>query len=299
MAFEAHPCLASESHSDYHDRIMEGMNEKPWRGLGAEIDSQLSPHEMLVKADLDYKRPYKSPANHETFRFFKSFAEAGEARIQTVGQLDNGRIIWAMAGLDVEFAVKGEDAVTGCLLFASRDEKRDMVHMGVTAVRQACGSTFQVASEGRSLFKNTFRRVFIPTPPFLSPATPHLDDKMIQKAKENIGLGRKAIAAFASDAERLSNQTVDDAMARRYISEVFQAEQQAEKKTRMAVEALTQAPGQNLPAASMTAWGLLNAVAYTVDHQLGKNQDSRLRLAWFGSHADIKKRAFDLALKLL
>jgi phage/plasmid-like protein (TIGR03299 family) len=278
---------------------MEGMSEKPWRGLGAEIAPDLSPHEMLVKANLDYKRPYKSPANHETFRFFKSFAEAGEAHIKTVGQLDNGRIIWALAGLNALFTVKGGDPVEGCLLFASRDEKRDSVHMLVTAIRGACNNTLQIASEGKSLFKNTFRRVFIPTPPFLSPATTHLDDKMIQKAKENIGLGREAIAAFASDAERLAGQTVDEATSHHYMSEVFQAEQLAEKKTRMAIEAMTQAPGQNLESSAMTAWGLLNAVTYAVDHQLGKNQDSRLRLAWFGSHADIKKRAFDLALKLL
>jgi phage/plasmid-like protein (TIGR03299 family) len=278
---------------------MEGMSKNPWHGLGADIDAQLSPHEMLVKANLDYKRPYISPANHETFRFFKSFAEAGEAHIQTVGQLDKGRIIWALAGLNAKFTVKGVDPVEGCLLFASRDEKRDLVHMRVMVVWEVCGNTLQVTSQGKSLFKNTFRRVFIPTPPFLSPAATQLDDKMIHKAKENIGLGREAIAAFASTAECLAGQTVDDATARRYMVEVFQAEQLAEKKTNMAIEAITKAPGQGREAASMTAWGLLNAVTYTVDHHLGNNQDSRLRLAWFGSHADIKKRAFDLVLKLL
>ena len=278
---------------------MDGNNEKPWLGLGTDIDSQLSPHEMLVKAKLDYKRPYKSPANHETFRFIKAFAEAGDAHIQTVGQLDKGRIIWALARLDEKFTVKGADPVEGCLLFASRDEKRESVDMRVMTIRDVCGNTLQVASEGKSLFKNTFRRVFIPTPPFLSPAATHLDDKMIQKSKENIGLGREAIAAFASDAERLANQTVDEATAHRYMFEVFQSEQLADKKTQMAIEAITKAPGQGLESAAMTAWRLLNAVAYTVDHQLSKNQDSRLRLAWFGSHADIKKRAFDLALKLL
>jgi hypothetical protein len=277
---------------------MEEENQKPWRGQGAEINSNLSPHEMLVKAKLDYKRPYKSPANHETFRYIKAFAEAGDAHIQTVGQLDKGRIIWALAGLNITFTVKA-DPVEGCLLFASRDEKRDTVDMRVMVVRDVCGNTLQVASKGKSLFKNTFRRVFIPTPPFLSPAATHLDDKMIQKAKENIGLGREAIATFASSAERLSNQIVDEATAHRYMTEVFQSEQLSDKKTQMAIEAITKAPGQGLESAAMTAWRLLNAVAYTVDHQLSKNQDSRLRLAWFGSHADIKKRAFDLALKLL
>lgn len=278
---------------------MEGTNQKPWHGLGAEIDSQLSPHEMLVKAKLDYKRPYKSPANHETFRFIKAFVEAGEAHIQTVGQLDKGRIVWALAGLNATFTVKGVDPVAGCLLFSSRDEKRDTVSMQVVTVREACSNTLQIACEAKSLFKNTFRRKFIPTPPFLSPAATHLDDKMIQKAKENIGLGREAIAGFASTAERLAGQTVDDATAHRYMFDVFQAEKLAEEQTRLGIEAMTQASGQNLEVASTTAWGLLNAVTYTVDYQLAKNQDSRLRLAWFGSHAEIKKRAFDLALKLL
>ena len=278
---------------------MEEENQKPWRGLGAEINANLSPHEMLVKAKLDYKRPYKSPANHETFRYIKAFAEAGDAHIQTVGQLDKGRIIWALAGLNITFTVKGTDPMEGCLLFASRDEKRDSVDMRVMVVRDVCGNTLQVASEGKSIFKNTFRRVFIPTPPFLSPAATHLDDKMIQKAKENIGLGREAIVAFASSAERLADQTVDEATAHRYMFEVFQSEQLADNKTKIAIEAITKAPGQGLESAAMTAWGLLNAVAYTVDYQLSKNQDSRLRLAWFGSHAEIKKRAFDLALKLL
>jgi phage/plasmid-like protein (TIGR03299 family) len=278
---------------------MGGMNEKPWHGLGADINANLSPHEMLVKAKLDYKRPYKSPANHETFRFFKAFAEAGGAHIQTVGQLDKGRIVWALAGLNEKFTVKESDPMEGCLLFASRDEKRDSIYMRVMAVREVCGNTLEVASQGKSLFKNTFRRVYIPTPPFLSPAATHLDDKMIQKAKENIGLGREAIAAFASDAGRLADQSVDDATTHSYMSEVFQSDQLADKNIKAAIEAMTQAPGQNLEASSMTAWGLLNAVTYTVDHQLGKNQDSRLRLAWFGSDADIKKRAFDLVMKLL
>ena len=122
---------------------------------------------------------------------------------------------------------------------------------------------------------------------------------MIQKAKENIGLGREAITAFASEAERLAGQAVDEATAHRYMFEVFQGEQLADNKIKLAIEAITKAPGQGLVSTAMTAWGLLNAVAYTVDHQLSKNQDSRLGLAWVGMQADIKKRAFDLALKLL
>jgi len=292
---------------------MTWTNEKPWRGLGAEIDANLTPHEMLIKAKLDYKLPYISPANHETFQFIKSFIEAGDAQIQTVGSLDKGRIIWALARLNEKFTLKGGDSVEGCLLFASRNEKRDWVQMQVTAVREVCSNTLQIPCQAKSTFKNTFRRKFIPTPPFLSSAATNLEEDMIQKAKENFGLGREAIAAFASDAQRLANQSVDDPTAYRYMFDVFQPEaiqdlsvigqkeieELAEKKTRMGIEAIKKAPGQDLEAARMTAWGLLNAVTYTVDHHLGKNQDSRLRLAWFGGNAEFKKRAFQLALKLL
>ena len=75
-------------------------------------------------------------------------------------------------------------------------------------------------------------------------------------------------------------------------------EELAENKTKLAIEAFSKAPGQELQSASMTAWGLLNAVTYIIDHHLGSNQDSRLRQAWFGPNAKIKKRAFSLALEL-
>ena len=68
----------------------------------------------------------------------------------------------------------------------------------------------------------------------------------------------------------------------------------ADKKTKLGIEAITKVPGQNLETCSMTAWGLLNAVTYIVDHRILNNQDSRLRLSWFGPNAKIKQRALEL-----
>ena len=65
-----------------------------------------------------------------------------------------------------------------------------------------------------------------------------------------------------------------------------------------ALDAFGIAPGQNLESAQMTAWGLLTAVTYTADG-IGKTSDSRLRQSWFGPNAKIKKRALELALKLI
>ena len=135
---------------------------------------------------------------------------------------------------------------------------------------------------------------------------------MIRKTKEAVALGREAISAFASDAEWLANKKVDDQVSNRYMFDVFQPDtanelssigskginELAEKKTRLGIEAIKKAPGQNLKSSNMTAWGLLNAATYMIDHCLGNNQDSRLRMAWFGANAKIKKKALELALKL-
>ena len=72
--------------------MIEWTNKKPWQGLGTEIDPNLSPHEMLIKANLDHKLPYLSPANYETFQFIKAFVEAGEAQLWAVGSLAEGRV---------------------------------------------------------------------------------------------------------------------------------------------------------------------------------------------------------------
>ncbi|MCH8313490.1 MAG: DUF932 domain-containing protein [Nitrospinae bacterium] len=297
---------------------MEWMNEKPWNGLGVDVSANLSPRELVYKLKLDFEVSRvpsglpKSFANQEMFQFFRSFMEHGDALLETIGVLDNGRIVWALASLKQEFILKEADRVKGYLLLASRDENRDRIEAHFIAVRSAGSNTLQIISKARISFKNVCRRSFNKKFPFVSMKPNKFEEGMIRKTKEAVGLGREAISAFGSDAERLANKKVDDQIANRYMFNVFQPDmanelssigtkeinELADQKTRIGIEAIKKAPGQNLEPANMTAWGLLNAVIYTIDHRLGSNQDSRLRLAWFGPNAKIKKRAFELALEL-
>ena len=179
-------------------------------------------------------------------------------------------------------------------------------------IRSVGGNTLQINSKANKLFKNICRRPFTKEFPFVSLKSHKFEEDMIKKTKEAVSLGRKAISAFASDAELLANKKVDDQVANQYMFDVFQPDsasdvatigskgidELAEKKTRIGIEAIKKAPGQNLESTNMTAWGLLNAAIYTIDHCLGNNQDSRLRLAWFGPNAKIKESALELALKI-
>ena len=292
---------------------MNGSNKKPWDGIGVEVNGNLSSREMLYKAKLDWEvskipsqRP-KSHSNQETFRFYKAYFDSGNAEIDTVGSLDGARIIWALARLNQKITLPGDDELKGYILLASRHEDREKIEIQFLTVRSACSSMLKISSKARPTVKNSFRRVFKSTLPFLSESAQRFDEEMTQKANTTIEMGRTAILNFAKTAQNLVDKNVNEKIAEKYMIEVFkpdllknegkEAEEQANKNAKSALDAFGSAPGQNLESTQMTAWGLLTAVTYTADH-LGKTADSRLRQSWFGPNAKIKKRALELALKL-
>ena len=292
---------------------MNGSNKKPWDGIGVEVNGNLSSREMLYKAKLDWEvskipsqRP-KSHSNQETFRFYKAYFDSGNAEIDTVGSLDGARIIWALARLNEKITLPGDDELKGYILLASRHEDREKIEIQFLTVRSACNSMLKISSKARPTVKNSFRRVFKSTLPFLSESAQRFDEEMTQKANTTIEMGRTAISNFAKTAQNLVDKNVNEKIAEKYMTEVFkpdplknegkEAEEQAKKNTKSALDAFGSAPGQNLKSTQMTAWGLLTAVTYTAD-RLGKTPDSRLRQSWFGPNAKIKKRALELALKL-
>ena len=292
---------------------MSGSNKKPWDGIGVEVNGTLSSREMLYKAKLDWEvskipsqRP-KSHSNQETFRFYKAYFDSGNAEIDTVGSLDGARIIWALARLNEKITLPGDDELQGYILLASRHEDREKIEIQFLTVRSACNSMLKISSKARPTVKNSFRRVFKSTLPFLSESAQRFDEEMTEKANTTIEMGRTAISNFAKTAENLVDKNVNEKIAEKYMTEVFKpdplknegksAEEQAKKNAKSALDAFGSAPGQNLKSTQMTAWGLLTAVTYTAD-RLGKTPDSRLRQSWFGPNAKIKKRALELALKL-
>ena len=291
---------------------MNWENEKLWAGIGVEVNASLSSREMLYKAKLDWEvskipsqRP-KSHANQETLRFYKAYFDCGNAEIETVGSLDGARIIWSLARLNEDFVLPEKDELKGYILLASRHENREKIEVHFLTLRSASNSMLKISSKARPTVKNSFRRSFKSTLPFLSESSLQFDEDMIQRTKKTIEMGRAAISAHAKEAQLLTEKKVTDQIAETYMNEVFkqdsedseEAKKKAKANAQSALDAFGNAPGQNLVSAQMTAWGLVTAVTYTAD-RLGKTPDSRLRQTWFGPNAKIKKRALELALKLL
>ena len=297
---------------------MENCIKKPWQGIGVDVDGNLSSREMLYKAKLDWEvskipsqRP-KSYGNQETLRFFKGFFEAVNAEIESVGSLDGARILWSLARLKGNFTLNNDDLVKNYILLASRDEGREKIEVKFLAVRENGHNMLPVISKAKPHIKNIFRRTFKTNFPFLNQKLQKFDDEETAKVKEYGDHGHQALPEFAEKAMNLASKKVDESTAWRFMLGIFQPEttkdvsifeidelkKLAEKNTKLAMEAFSKAPGQDLKSTSKTAWGLLNAVTYTIDYRIGKNQDSRLRQAWFGANAKLKKRALDLTLEL-
>ena len=96
---------------------MEWTNEKPWHGIGVEIETNLSPREMMIRLDLDQQlsknKRLKSMANDKAVRFFKAFADAGNASIEAFGKLESEPILWALTTLNEDFNERRVGPVPG------------------------------------------------------------------------------------------------------------------------------------------------------------------------------------------
>ena len=104
--------------------------------------------------------------------------------LETIGTLDNGRIVWALATLKEEFTLMKADNVKAYLLMYSRNKNRDNIEVYFMAIRSACNSTIQVHSKARTVFKNICRRPFTNQFPFVSLESHKFDKDMIKKTKE-------------------------------------------------------------------------------------------------------------------
>ena len=66
------------------------------------------------------------------------------------------------------------------------------------------------------------------------------------------------------------------------------------------VDVMRTAPGQNIPSANGTAWGLLNGITRYVDFEARSHSiDNRVESAWFGNGATMKDKAVGLVQGLL
>jgi phage/plasmid-like protein (TIGR03299 family) len=310
----------------------------PWSGgLGVQVNNNMSPEQMLKAAHIDWtvskrdifyldkdkhskvikdKRAlvrdtddhmltvtgvnWKPVQNHDSVGFFKKFVVSGHMAMEHMGSLGQGKFIWALAKINKAFSLGKDDEVVGYLLLMQPHQQgRAMVFQNL-ASRTWCWNTLtrKLSAKGEGTFRMPHSIEF-------NDATKKVAETALKLAVDNFN-------QLKEEATLLSKAKVNEKQVEQFFCDVMQydpkkAAAEAKKNNEEPTEprvlsafrnALEFSPGNQLPSAKGTLWGAVNAVTYVIDHELGRQRDAALRTAWFGQNANLKRRAFDMAVEL-
>ena len=307
------------------------VGEKPWHGLGSELQPgadldvwckaagldwqanrtplyyRAEPDKRVLKAEQQilYRSDtgiqlgivsdrYKIVQPADVLEFFRDVVGVGGMELETAGSLDDGKKVWAMARTGHSMRLKGQDEVNGYLLLSTSFDGSLATRAMFTSVRVVCNNTLSMANAAKGGVK-----------------VPHSAEFDARGTKIELGVLGNAWAEFENQAEqlaetRLSKEQVMELMLKVLAPEVKADDQKAEISTRKANMVKTvfdlyqyEGRGSNLAAARGTAWGVVNAITEYVDHQAARNANNRFRSAQFGEGAAMKAKAFEMALALV
>ena len=332
--------------------------ETPWHGLGFKVDENATIDEMKKSAGLDWRvqrralamrdangenllteqltgykavvrsdnnqvfgvptSHYQLVQNEEIINLFREYCEAGYAKMETMGALRNGAVVWALAKLNggTSATLKGNDQMNGYILFSTSHDGTLSTVGKATSVRVVCHNTMTAALAGGVDFK-------------VKHSAKWTAEKATE-AKEKLGMASEQIQKFHAAAEVLSNVKLDAQGRVEYLSRLADGklllDQVVENSTvstnmldaaitatthkyanpedclnrvgKAILEAIISSPGSELESAKGTLWGAVNGVSYYTDHVAGRTQDSRLNNAWFGPNNTLKQAAMQTALQM-
>lgn len=347
--------------------------ETPWHGLGVQVTDGMTGQDMLVAAKMNWKVQRRSLAmrdcngngllaeqlkgfraivredTNEVFQvatdryypvqnghvvdFFREYCEAGHAKLETVGALQGGRKVWALAKLNGGSSVnlQGVDELNGYMLLATSHDGSLQTVGKATQIRVVCWNTMSAAlglGTGNKLQKQDGM--------FTMKHSAKWTVAKADEARRVMGMAIEQIAVTNELSEKLSRVAIDEAGRVEYVTRLLGGETlleqviagpasqsgQAGKATLDAIlddhdakqnggpvdvigrlgkailEAIIESPGAELVTAKDTMWGAVNGVSYYTDHVRGRSQDTRLSSAWFGQSDQLKSKAVRVACEM-
>jgi len=316
-------------------RTMMYYGEKPWHGLGVELDHPATAVEAISAAGMDWEveqrelfirvpaageygqvdehfanvrkdtgavlgvvgAKYEPIQNKEAFEFFDSVVGGKMAIYHTAGVLGAGERVWILAKLPGTLSPVKGDEVDKFLLLANSHNGWSALRMLFTPIRVVCQNTLSIALRGAAGQGIAIR---------------HSGDVMAKarEAQRVLGLANKFYADFSEVAQELARFKLTDSSLESYYNEVLQVKEKVSTRTRNVREELVrlfeQGKGHDRPGVRGTLWAAFNAVAEYTDHvrvprakSEAEKTSNRLESVWFGSGARMKDRAFQEAVALV
>lgn len=240
---------------------------------------------------------YRIHQPNEILAFFDTLVKSAGFSLEVAGAINGGKRIWALANVNREACVLGDDAVRGYLLLSTSFDGSTATVGQFTSVRVVCNNTLSVADR-----ENAPSRVSITH-------GARFDASLM---RDKLGLIVGGFDGMMDNYRRLARQSVNQNFVNGFLTEFFPQTMQLAKvpgkvgkqeimgdsrSYKKVLELFNGAGmGSDLPGTSGTRWGLLNAVTQFIDHERGHNVDTRIKNAWFGNGARLKAAAEEFLL---
>jgi phage/plasmid-like protein (TIGR03299 family) len=307
------------------------VGEKPWHGLGQELQRGAPIEVWLKAAQLDWSLKrlpvqylvdgklrtmddrfvlvrddtndalsivssnYQIVQPKEVVEFYRDLVDAYGYTLETAGALNGGRKVWALAktGRTGFSGNDSTDEVAAYILLATSCDKTLATTAAFTSIRVVCQNTLFFALDDIKGKERPHVKV------------PHNHRFDADRIKHTLGLVDVAWEAFMRKVTVMTTCVMQAADASRFFEKVLGKKEDAPLPPKIQRELATinalfhDAPGQKLAATKDTLWGGVNAVTYYADHVRKGTAGERLDSAWFGSGSALKDRAWLEANKLL
>lgn len=310
---------------------MAYVGDKPWHGLGNQLDRQQPIEEWKRRAGMDwsieesavrfsangqetdclsdfpgnkvlYRSDTKAPLAvvskrfqvvqpGEILEFYRDLTRDSGFELETAGVLREGRKFWALAKTGQSAVLKGRDRVNGYLLLATACDGTLATTAQFTSVRVVCNNTLAVA------IKDGEAAIKVP----------HRSQFDPDLVKRQLGIAVLGWGGFVERMKSLVDRPVDPDLAEGLMRRVLtypvpNGAPAVNERAVSHVRALFEGGGLGARSASSrgTAWGLLNGITEYVDHhRRARSADYRRDAAWFGEGARLKQRAWEEVLELV
>lgn len=274
---------------------------------------------------------YHPVQNEEIVKFFLEYCDAGNAQLETVGAIDGGGKIWALAKLLDSKVGTSDLKTTYALIATSHDGTLPTIAKG-TDVYVVCWNTLSAAIGVSTGYRKEVKGEKIE---FRLKHTSKWTPERAKEAKRTLGIFVEQSQESTEVAEKLSKVSIDrkgqmefvrrliggesmleqvasntqdvmspmgssilDSIVANHHAPEVSAEEDLGRLGKAILESILTSPGCELPERANTLWGAVNGVTYHVDHQRGRTQDNRLDSAWFGNGNTLKRDAVKVALEI-
>lgn len=303
------------------------VGQRPWHGLGTPFAEPPTLDDAIVAANLTWNvktEPlftganekvdalvtrrsddnailgvvgpnYHPLQNKDAFQFFAPFIDSKEASIETAGSLSNGKRVWVLCKINRDpFVVKGDDAVEKFIMLSNSHDGTMAVRVGFTPVRIVCNNTLTMAHNSNA---SALLRV---------KHTKSLNQNL-DKVREIMNLADQQFQATAEQYKVLASKEVNSKDLEKYVKLVFNQKAVQEgtiedvnsRVLSKIVPLFEKGRGNDMASIKGTYWAAYNAVTEYLQYERGSSNESRFDSVWFGSAAQINKRALDVGLTMI